>query len=150
MVEPRTTLTMTIKKLFVSIAVTFFVVSAGIGSIALMKSIIDKNGGAFSGAGDNTLYAIDNSTSVQIGKDVSTQLIATNTARRFLRISNTSGATTTPTPIFCNTNGRSAVLNSGLFMEATSSLAWPADAMYTGALNCRGLNATGTVTILEM
>jgi uncharacterized protein YpuA (DUF1002 family) len=135
---------MTRKQSIALVLVAFMAVVAGI-AFSLHRPQAPRSGNV----GETPLFTIDNATSVQIGKDVSTQLVATNTARRLLRISNVSGGTTTPSDIYCSTNGRSGSLYSGLFLQGSSTIAWNTAEMYAGALNCKATNATATVTVLE-
>lgn len=101
-------------------------------------------------ASDNLFTTIPTATSVWVGKDISTLIVATSTGRSYLEIANISGATSTAQALYCNVNGKEAVLYSGLVVHASSSRLFNLDGLYRGALYCKFPVASSTVTILEV
>jgi hypothetical protein len=119
-----------------------------VGVVAGATFFVRQESPKAKGTGDAPLITIGTATSVQIGKDLSTQAVATNTARRLLRISNVSGATTTPSDVYC-ASASVGSLYSGFWLQASSTYIMPADQPYFGPFNCKATTATATVTVLE-
>jgi hypothetical protein len=93
---------------------------------------------------------ITTSTSVWVGKDIDTLVVASSSNRMLLEIGNISGATGTPQALYCNTNDRPATVYSGWVVQASSSRQWRVDElMYTGALHCKFPIASSTITVIQ-
>lgn len=104
---------------------------------------------AFGGNTDVVVNTVPVATSVWVGKDISTTLVASSTGRQYLEISNISGATSTSQALYCNVNGASASLYTAFVVHASSTKVFTLDNMYRGALNCRFPVASSTVTVVE-
>lgn len=129
------------------LALTVATVTMGVATVVKLQQQSTPLTGS---AQDNTFSTYTSATSVWVGKDLDTTLIATSSGRRYLQISNISGATTTPQALYCNVNGLPAVLYSGMVIEASSTRTFNLDGLYRGALHCKFPSASSTVAILEV
>lgn len=88
---------------------------------------------------------------IWVGKDIDTTLVATNTARSYLEISNISGATTTAGTLYCNLGGKDATIYtaSPVVVFASSTRVWSLDGIYTGAIHCKLPFASSTIQVWE-
>jgi len=98
----------------------------------------------------NVYNSVPTASQVWIGKDVDTLLIATSTGRRYLKITNLSGATSTSQALYCNVNDKASALYTGFVVFGSSSVEFNLDNMYTGALRCKFQSATSSVAIIEV
>lgn len=88
-------------------------------------------------------------TSVWVGKDIDTTIVATSTGRVRLEIENISGATSTAQALYCNYGDRPATIYSGFVIEASSSKAFTLDQLYRGALHCKFPVSSSTIAITD-
>jgi hypothetical protein len=96
-----------------------------------------------------SFQTIPTSTGVYVGT-ADTLLIATNTARTYLEISNVSGATTTAQTLYCAPNGAAATAYSGFTLFASTTKVFSVDNDYQGALHCIApVGSTARVTVIE-
>lgn len=86
-------------------------------------------------------------TPVWIGKDLDILTVATNTARTYLELQN-MGATSS-TAVYCQINDKAGAVYTGFVIAPTSTRIFDLDALYRGALRCRGQSASTTLFILE-
>jgi hypothetical protein len=132
---------------FTTIVATVSLLAALVGGIVVLRTVAPSIAKAASDIVG--IVTIPTATSVWIGKDIDTTLIATNTARMYMEISNISGATSTGSGIYCNVNGKTATPYSGFAMFASSTKTFAVDNLYQGALHCRASDASSTVTLIE-
>jgi len=98
---------------------------------------------------DDPITKYQVSTSVWVGKDIATTVAAASPGRSYLEISNISGATSTPTSIYCAV-GVEPVLYKGIVITASSTRMWGRqDSVPTGPVKCLSANASSTVTVVS-
>ena len=122
--------------------------AAVVGGIVAYQYAAPSEAPAYGAADILTMNTIPTATSVWIGKDINSLLVATNTARTYLEIGS-YGATSTAQTLYCNTNGRAGSLYSGFTIAASSTKIFNLDNNYTGALYCLAAGASSTVTVIE-
>ena len=88
------------------------------------------------------------SSSAWVGKDIVTTVITASPGRSYLEITNISGATSTPTSVYCAV-GATPELYKGIVITASSTRIWGRqDSVPVGAVKCLSANASSTVTIV--
>jgi uncharacterized protein YpuA (DUF1002 family) len=119
--------------------------SAALGALVVAERF-GQGAGTLGSAMENTFNELSTSN-VNVGEDLSTLVVATNTARQYLRITNNS--TSSAQALYCNTNDRAATKDLGLAVFASSSIEFDFDHLYRGALRCIFAIGTSSVTVVE-
>ena len=132
--------------LFVGVLAGISFSAAALGGL-LVRQVLPEQPSVLGSAIENRMIEIPTATSVTVGSDISTLVVATNTARQYLEITNNSTVATQG--LYCNTNDRAATKNSGLTIYASTSKSFNLDNLYTGALRCIFAAATSSVTVIE-
>lgn len=126
----------------IGIAVGLCFAAAGFGGLVAQRA----PQAALGSASENTFNELS-TTNVNVGEDVSTLVVATNTSRQYLRITN--NGTSTAQTMYCNTNDRAATKNAGFAVFASSSVEFDLDNLYRGAVRCIYDLATSSALVAE-
>lgn len=142
---------MTIKEIIATVLVITLSVFLALGlalGVASVFPLPSAPAQTFGSSSDNALPLAPTVTRVFVGS-ADTLVAATSTGRQYLELTNASGATTTPQPVYCNYGDRPASLYSGFVIYAQTARTYALDNLYRGAIRCIAPSSGALITVTD-